>query len=518
MSEFSLGQLRRTCDLVVLTVLWLHVPLTIGLCLLLDRSAVSSGLASMACAIAVTLALRSQNVGHAWRLFASIGVMASISLLVAVLSFHRLQVDVHMYYFVALGALVAYCDWRAIAGGAGFVAVHHLVLNFLLPDAIYPGGSDFIRFLLHAGVLAGEASALTWIALTLERMFASLKAAAERAEAALVLAEQSHQELINSTVAAEATRMESDADRAEAEATRARVVGRIGDCLRHLAQGDLTHRQLALFPSDYEALRTDYNEAAASLQGTIKVVVTKAHTIRSATAEMSAAADDVARLAALQAKGLVQAAADLSEITANVERTADGARATGDVVTTARAGAQHSGEVVSSAIVAMTDIEGSARQIGDIIGIIDEIAFQTNLLALNAGVEAARAGEAGRGFAVVAMEVRALAQRSAAAARDIKRLIANSTQQVERGVRLVQETGVSLQQIIAYVDDIDRFVADMATAIRKDALGLQHVHQSISEVGKESVSNKTLVAEAASALAIESEGLAEIANRFRLTA
>jgi methyl-accepting chemotaxis protein len=278
----------------------------------------------------------------------------------------------------------------------------------------------------------------------------------------------------------------------------------------------LSYRQSETFPSDYEALRTDYNEAATALEGTIKVVVAKAHAIRTATNEISAAADDVAKDAARQVDGLLQAAASLGVITANVERTAEGARATGNVVAKARSGAQQSATVVSAAVAAMTDIEGSARKIGQIIGIIDEIAFQTNLLALNAGVEAARAGEAGRGFAVVASEVRGLAQRSADAARDIKQLIADSTHQVGRGVKLVGETGLSLEQIVAHVDELDRLVIEMANAIRNDALGLQQVNTSISGVSQDSLKSKTLVADAASDLAIETKSLAEIATRFRV--
>ncbi len=516
MSNINLARLRRSCDVVVLSVIWFHVPLTIGVCLWLDRNVVPPGLTSCACAIAVSLALRSGEVRAAWRIFASVGVMASISLLVAVLSFHRLQIDAHMYYFVALGVLVAYCDWRAIAAGAGFVALHHLLLNFLLPDAVYPGGSDFARFLLHAGVLVAEATALIWIALTLERIMTSLDVAIGRAEAALARAEQSHEAVSAATAAAEATRIKFDQTREAAEAERAGVVVRIGECLRRLAEGDLTHRQSDTFPSDYEALRTDYNEAAASLEGTIKIVVEKAHAIRSATTEISSAADDVAKHAAKQVDGLLQAAASLGEITANVERTAEGARATSNVVGKARHGAQQSGAVVSAAVAAMTDIEASARKIGQIIGIIDEIAFQTNLLALNAGVEAARAGEAGRGFAVVASEVRGLAQRSADAARDIKQLIADSTQQVARGVKLVGETGQTLEQIMAHVGDLDRLVTEMADAILNDALGLQQVNTSISGVSQDSLKSKTLVADAASDLAVETKSLAELATRFRV--
>jgi len=508
--------LRRSCDVVVLSVVWFHVLLIVCICLWLNLNVVPPALASSACALAASFALRSGEVKAVWRIFSSVAVMASISLLVAVLSVHRFQIDAHMYYFVALGVLVAYCDWRAIAAGAGFVALHHLLLNFLLPDAVYPGGSDFPRFLLHAVVLVAESGALIWIASTLERILGSLSVAIGRAEAALATAERSREAMISATVAADATRMELDHNREVQDAERSRVVVGIGECLRRLAEGDLIYRQSETFPREYEALRTDYNEAAASLEGTLKVVIAKAQAIRVATNEISLAADDVAQHAMRQVDGLLQAAASLGEITANVERTAEGARATGNVVAKARSGAQQSGEVVTAAVAAMTEIESSARHIGQIIGIIDEIAFQTNLLALNAGVEAARAGEAGSGFAVVASEVRALAQRSADAARDIKRLIAESTQQVERGVKLVRETGLSLEQIVAQVDTLDQMVTEMATAIRQDVVGLQQVNTSISGVSQESLKSKTAVADAASELAVESSNLAEIATRFRV--
>ena len=159
--------------------------------------------------------------------------------------------------------------------------------------------------------------------------------------------------------------------------------------------------------------------------------------IRAGAGEISTAADDLSRRTEQQASSLEETAAALEEITVTVKKTAEGAKHARDVVSTAKVDAEKSGEVVREAMAAMTGIDKSSKQISEIIGVIDEIAFQTNLLALNAGVEAARAGDAGRGFAVVASEVRALAQRSAQAAKEIKGLISASTAQVDQGVRLV---------------------------------------------------------------------------------
>ena len=201
------------------------------------------------------------------------------------------------------------------------------------------------------------------------------------------------------------------------------------------------------FAAEYEKLRTDFNAALVKLRRAMKIDrrQRRGHPDQGA-GEITKASDDLTRRTEQQAANLEETAAALEAITGAVRKTADGANQAHEAVAAGQGQTAHSGDVVSDAVAAMGQIEQSSKQITDIIGIIDEIAFQTNLLALNAGVEAARAGDAGKGFAVVASEVRALAQRSADAAREIKALISASTDQVGHGVKLVGEAGKALQR------------------------------------------------------------------------
>src|SRR6202007_3390838 len=178
-------------------------------------------------------------------------------------------------------------------------------------------------------------------------------------------------------------------------------------------------------------------------------IAANAQGVRSGAEEITQASDDLSRRTEQQAASLEETAAALDEITATVRRTAEVANEARDLVSTSKTDAERSGDVVRQTVGAMDGIETSSRQIANIIGVIDEIAFQTNLLALNAGVEAARAGDAGKGFAVVAQEVRELAQRSARAAKEIKDLITASNAQVHAGVQLVDDTGKALETIVS---------------------------------------------------------------------
>jgi methyl-accepting chemotaxis protein len=309
------------------------------------------------------------------------------------------------------------------------------------------------------------------------------------------------------------------AERLERAKAQALVVGSLAEGLERLSAGDVTYRLTTPFDRDYEKLRGDFNGAMDTLQQTLSVISGNAAAMHMATNEISHAADDFSRRTEQQAASLEETAAALDEITATVRHTAEGASEARDVVTTTETDAEHSGQVVRDAISAMSEIESSAREINQIIGVIDEIAFQTNLLALNAGVEAARAGDAGRGFAVVASEVRALAQRSAAAAKEIKALISTSADQVARGVRLVGESGNALDRIVGKVSNINTIVTRIAASAHEQAVGLHQVNTAVNQMDQVTQRNAAMAEQSTAAshgLAREAETLTASLSKFRL--
>jgi len=301
----------------------------------------------------------------------------------------------------------------------------------------------------------------------------------------------------------------------------AHVVDRLATGLKSLANGNLTDRINDQFVGTYDQLRVDFNAAMDEMASILQRVSRTADTIHTGSSEISAASDDLANRTEQQAASLEETAAAMDQVTGMVRGTAESAVEVNGAVSEAHVDAEAGGDVVKQAVEAMDGIERSSQEIAQIINVIDGIAFQTNLLALNAGVEAARAGDAGKGFAVVASEVRALAQRSAEAAKDIKALILTSSDQVENGVQLVGKTGDMLDRIVNKVGEIRTRITEISDSAETQAGNLQHVNSSVSDMDKMTQQNAAMVEEstaAARSLASEADQLSQLVSRFRLDA
>ncbi|NML73039.1 HAMP domain-containing protein [Rhizobium sp. S-51] len=273
------------------------------------------------------------------------------------------------------------------------------------------------------------------------------------------------------------------------------VVSELGAGLARLSDGDMTVRLERPFSAALDSIRSNFNESIEKLQAAMLSFRENASTIENGSNEIRSAADDLARRTEQQAASVEETAAALAEITRSVKESTQRAEEAGVQVSRTKEGAERSGEVVRTAVDAMSAIEQSSQSISNIIGVIDEIAFQTNLLALNAGVEAARAGEAGKGFAVVAQEVRELAQRSANAAKEIKALITASGDQVKHGVQLVGQTGDALQSIVAEVKLINTNVQAIVLAARDQSTGLSEINSAVNVMDQGTQKNAAMVEE-----------------------
>jgi methyl-accepting chemotaxis protein len=306
---------------------------------------------------------------------------------------------------------------------------------------------------------------------------------------------------------------------ASAEAQLSVVTG-LAQRLQAMAEGDLDVNINDFFPEDFKRLRMDFNQAISRLSATMLDIRRSSEAVANASGSIADASDELARRAEHQAATLEQTAAAHNQITATVDRTRLVAAEASKMVREARAGAERSRQVVGETIDAINMIEKSSSQITQIIGVIDEIAFQTNLLALNAGVEAARAGDAGRGFAVVATEVRALAQRSADAAREIKALISTWAESVGRGVQLAGVTGASLNDIVNQVGAVAERVEDIAEAAAEQSRGLEEVNNAIASLDSVTQQNAAVADgshRAAATLKMEADNLVRQVSRFRIS-
>jgi methyl-accepting chemotaxis protein len=317
---------------------------------------------------------------------------------------------------------------------------------------------------------------------------------------------------------AERRRMQKEAE-AEARSMLQKATRGLAGGLQRLAEGDLSFTLSEPFAPDFEALRSDLNQTVARLADVMAEIAHASGSIEGGSREIAGSADDLSRRTEQQAASLEETAAALDEITANVGNSSRRSQEAHGLASDANKAAEHTRILVENALDAMHRIEGSSAKISGIIGVIDEIAFQTNLLALNAGVEAARAGDAGRGFAVVAQEVRALASRSADAAREIKQLIQVSADEVKDGVRSVRDTGEALTGISGRIEAINIQVEAIAVSAREQSVGLGEINSAVNLLDQGTQQNAAMVEEnnAASALLMtEARKLRELVGMFTL--
>ena len=361
--------------------------------------------------------------------------------------------ELHFGLFVALAFLLCYRDWRVIVAAAGLTALHHLSFSYLQEQGfgvrclVEPG---FGIVLVHAGYVVAETIVLCYLARILHRE------AVQSAELRVsVAALQAYDGAINLRAQAPA---QSDSGRALQE-----VVGLLGRALASVQ-------------------RSVHNTSAAS------------HQISQGNAELSQRSER-------QATSIRATVESMAELTDTVRQNAEHARQADALAGSASGVATRGGQVVGEVVERMQAIDASSRRIGDIISVIDGIAFQTNILALNAAVEAARAGEQGRGFAVVASEVRSLAQRSAAAAKEIKALIDDSVSKVDAGTLLVDKAGRTMDEVVGSVKRVTDIIGEIAAASAEQTAGIEQVNNAIAAMDQATQQNAALVEQSAAAAA-----------------
>ncbi|MFZ2103094.1 MAG: methyl-accepting chemotaxis protein [Oricola sp.] len=516
----GLSVLRQRASVLVIAMLWLNVALIAAravwgteasLVVLIGGAVLLAGAATASWAI--------DRTGVATRTATGAAQAGLVALLVYGFTGSSLQIDMHMYFFAALAITAAWIDWRPIAAFTGVTAVHHLALYVVLPAAVFPGEATLSRVALHAVILLVEAGILL-------QMTQRMAAAFAEANRALEDSHQSREEADRSNRAAEHTRTAAEGERADRERAEAQeaekvkwVVDTLATGLKTMATGDLTARIKEPFPGDLDRLRVDFNASLDMLSGTLGEVSGNVGTIRANAGELDASANDLSRRTEQQAAALEETSAALEEMVSTVSETSKKAKIVAAKSEEARQTTDRSNDVVRDAVEAMSRIETVSREIGNIIGVINEIAFQTNLLALNAGVEAARAGDAGRGFAVVAQEVRELAQRSGSAAKEISALIRKSSTEVSTGVDLVKAAGGALDAIAEYVAEINVSIQGIATASQEEATGLHQINRAVAQMDGVTQRNAAMAEETNAVvhqLTSQAAGLAELVGRFRL--
>ena len=465
----SLERFQHIVARALIALCFAHGPILMAVCWLRGRDVWSYGAAALAlAAVPLVFVFLKRSISTVAAGLA-IALVVQTSLLVFAMSGHPWQVEMHFYYFAVLAMLSGFCDWRVLLLAAGMIALHHLGLNVVLPEAVYPGGSDYLRVAVHAIIVVVETAMLIGIGHAIRSAFADAQEARRAAEAA----------------AAELARF-----------------------------ADRQKENLAMTTEHAAAVGATLERFKQEMAGSLEALHTAATGLQTNAGHLGAAATG----ANMQSVTLANVAEDTS---AKVDKAAEAGATLAQTIAEVGANAARSSQLAAAAVreaeatnATINDMAAVAKEIGNVTGLISAIAAQTNLLALNATIEAARAGEAGRGFAVVAQEVKALAGQTAKATQDIAQRIEAMQITTERSVKAIQGISETIRELSGFSSLIASSVEEQATSahqiadnVNAAAIGVGHVGGAVQQM--EAVAEKTTAAVAAlSAAALEIAGQA----------
>jgi methyl-accepting chemotaxis protein len=439
MASSSMVELRARVAGFFVIALWLHLPVLVVIGMINDSAWVAGTTVAAVAAGLATAAWYADRYGALCRFVIAIALITMVSLMVW-LAHGRMQIDMHMYYFAAFAMLAAFCDWQVIVLAAGLTAVHHLLLNFVLPMAVFPDGADFLRVLLHAAVVVIETAVLIWLTQHLVRLFASGQAALDAMEEAARREKELNAEKLRLQGETDAERRRMTLALAEGfEASVKSVVDRLAE-----ATGAMQETSARLTVS----AGSNRDEAQAAV-GALRETTESVHAVAGSVETLAAATDEIGRQVA-------QAAAVSAKAVDEARRT-DGT---------------------------VQGLAEAAQRVGEVVKLINDIASQTNLLALNATIEAARAGEAGKGFAVVASEVKSLANQTAKATEDIAAQINQIQAATHEAVGAIRGIGGTIGEISEISTSISAAVQEQGSTTRDITGRVQQAASGATEASR----------------------------------